>query len=52
MGSRDNTEMPGQCLEILKETPFASQELETCTEVANENASKGSLREADTEPVC
>lgn len=51
-GSRDNTEMPGQCSEMLKETPFATQELEICTDIMKKSPSKGSLCEADTELVC
>lgn len=35
-GRRGNTEMPGQRSEMLKETPFATQELEMCTDIINE----------------
>lgn len=48
-GSRDNTEMPGQCSEMLKETLFATQEPEMCTDIIKKTPSKGSLHEADTE---
>lgn len=48
-GSRDDTEMPGQCSEMLRVTLFATQELEMCTDIIKKAPSKGSLHEAGTE---
>lgn len=50
-GRRDNIKMSGQCSEILKETPFSTQEREIVTDIIKKSPSKSSLHEEDTELI-